>query len=103
MGDGVADAGLCGEVHDYLGLVLRENVVDKRLIREVALDEDVFNRAGCGDFFNFGKAVFLQADIVIVVHAVKADEVTGGDVAHKAHDEICADETGGAGDEDCFI
>ena len=46
MGDGVADAGLCGEVHDYLGLVLRENVVDKSFVSEVALDECVLDGAG---------------------------------------------------------
>ena len=91
------------KVYDDFGLVLRENVVDKSLIREIALDEGVLDRAGCGGFFNFGKAVLFQRAVIVVVHAVKADEVTGGDVAHKAHDEICADETGGAGDEDCFI
>ena len=102
MGDGVADAGLCGEVHDYLGLVLRENVVDKSFVSEVALDECVLDGAGRGDLFNFGKAVFLQADVIVVVHTVKADDVTAGEVAQQAHYKVRTDKAGGTGDEDCY-
>lgn len=80
MGDRVADARLRREVHNYFGLVLLENVVDERLVREVALDEGVLDRAGRGGFFDLGKAILFQADVVVVVHAVKADEVTGGEV-----------------------
>ena len=100
VGNGVADTGLGGEVHDNLGLILHENIVDKRLVREVALDKRVLDRACRGDFFNLGETVFLQADVVVVVHAVKADDMTAGKVVQQANDKVCADEAGGTGDED---
>ena len=39
VGDGVAHAGLCGKVDHDLRLVLLEDSVNARLVRQIALDE----------------------------------------------------------------
>lgn len=100
--DRVAHTRLRRKIHDDLGLVLRENTVDQRLVCEVTLDESVFNRAGRGNFFDLCKAVLLQRDVVVVIHTVEADDVPGREIAQKARNEVCANESGRAGDEDCF-
>ena len=49
------------------------------------------------------EAVFLQRDVIVVVHAVEADDVTARKVVQEAHDKVRADETGGTRDENGFI
>ena len=98
VGDRVADTRLGGKVYDDFGLVLRENVIDEQLVRNIPPDECVLDRAGCRDFFNLSKTILLQRDIVIVVHVVEADNMPSRQVAQKAHYEVRADEAGGTGD-----
>ena len=95
VGDGVADAGLRGEVDDYVRLMLVEDFVDERFIREVALDE------GPGaEGFDFPQAGELDVDVVVVVDGVEADDSGCREILEEALDEVGADESGCAGHED---
>ena len=65
------------------------------LSAQIALDE-----CEVREFCQFAQAVFLQADVVVVVYAVQADDLRVRDVLKQALAQVRADETGRAGDED---
>ena len=68
VGDGVAYARLGGEIDRDLRLVLLEDVLDERLIRQIAFDEG--KTIVCRKLL---EAMFLQAHIIVIVHGVEAD------------------------------
>ena len=95
VGDGVADAGLRGEVDDDVGVVLVEDLVDEGPVSEVALDE------GPGaEGFDFFQAGELDVDVVVVVDGVEADDSDCREVLEEALDKVETDEAGCAGHED---
>ena len=66
IGDAVADAGLGGQVHDLVELLLRKEPVDGLLVGQVHLP----------DLEPEGLApAFLQADVVIIVEIVDSDHL----------------------------
>ena len=101
VSDAVADTGLGGEVDDDIELVLCEEGVDEVAVGDVASDKgpglSLALPMGARDLLNFLKALFLEADVVVVVHIVDADNLGGGIVAKEELDEVAADEAGGAG------
>ena len=70
VGDGIAHAGLRGEVDHDLRAVLLKDAADERLVRQIALDEGEVR-----EICQFTQAVFLQVDVVVVVYGVKADDL----------------------------
>ena len=95
VGDRIAHPGLCAEVDDALEIVGGEGGDGGFVIGEVLADE---GEARAAVLREAGEAGFLQARIVVVVHAIEADDlVTAGEQAQR---QAVADEAGGAGDED---
>ena len=99
--DGVADAGLCCEVHDNVGLVGVENFVHKAFVSDAAPDKNVLD--GGFDRVDQAEAVLLERGIIVIVHVVEADHGSTREFATEAHDEVRADEARGAGDQNCSV
>ena len=85
MVDGVADAGLRGEIDDDRGLVYLEYFVDEGLVGNASLDEDV--PYGGVDRVDHVEPVFLELRVVVVVHVVEADHGSARELAAQAHDQ----------------
>ena len=99
IGDAVTDSGLGGEIDDDVGEVFVEEAVDEGFVGDVAFDEDeVFMLV-----VDLLESLFLDVDVVVIVHVVDADDFDIIDVIEEALDEVRADESGGSGDEDSFI
>ena len=98
VGDGVAHAGLCGEIDHDLRLVLLEGFVNERLVRQTALDEGEVQIGS-----QFAQAVFLQSDVVVIIYAVQADDLCIRNIPQQALGQVRADKAGCAGDEDRLL
>ena len=72
MVDAVPDACLRREIHDDVGLILFKNLRHQRLVGKIPSDKGVFILGF--DPVKLAEAVFFQGNVVIVVHAVKADD-----------------------------
>ena len=100
MIDRVADAGLRSQI-DYDGwLVYCKHFVDKGLVGNTSFNKDVPD--GRVNRIDHAKAVLLELRVVVIVHVVETDHGTACEFAAQAHNQICSDEAGGAGDQDGF-
>ena len=96
----IAHARLSSEIDDDVEMVLLEKVIDEGFVGEVAFYELVMEIAGraCNDGFVKGcylaETVLFQRDIVIVVQAVKTDDVDVFSGLQQSHDKIGTDEAG---------
>ena len=103
--DRVAHTGLSRKVDDDIGLILGKDAVNDGLISHVAADE---GKAAAGAFTllregtELFKAVLLEGDLVIIVHAVDADNM-GAFALQQRLAQKAADEPGSASDKDGFI
>ena len=106
--DGVPDAGLRGEVHDDVGPDAVEELLHRRLVGEVTPHE---LEPPAGEAVRVGvlrfparrlgehpQPVFLDADVVVVVHVVEADHTRIGRLEQPLAEEG-ADEANCAGYE----
>lgn len=100
--DAVAHAGLRGEIDEDVKAVGRKELVDERLVCDVAADEDPAGLRGLRGFLNFPETVLLQLERVVIGHAVDADDRCALCVAQQPCAEIRADEACCARDEDGF-
>ena len=100
--DAVAHAGLGGEVDEDVEAVGREELVDERLVCDVAADEDPAGFRGLRGLLDLPEAVLLQLERVVVGHAVDADDRRALRVAQQPRAEVRADEARCARDEDGF-
>ena len=98
MIDRVADAGLCGQINYDGRLVYCKYFVDKGLVGDTAFNKDVLD--GRVDRVDHAKAVLLELRIIVIVHVVEADHGAACEFAAQAHNQVCADKAGGAGDQD---
>ena len=89
---GVSHAGLRGEVHDGVEAVPGENLLDCGAIGKIRAHE-----LETGQFLQSGKARLFQADVVVVVEVVQADDRIAA--FKQSPGAVVADETGGAGDQ----
>lgn len=80
----------------------REELVDERLVCDVAADEDPAGFRGLRGLLDLPEAVLLQLDRVVVGHAVDADDRRALRVAQQPRAEVRADEARCARDEDGF-
>ena len=100
--DGIADAGLGGEVHDDGEVVFLEQAVDGGLVGEVRFDECPLFAGRCREGFDFLEALVLDVHVVVVGDAVEPDEFRAVVFGEQLLAEIAADESGCSGDEDCL-
>ena len=100
--DGIADAGLGGEVHDDGEVVLFEQAVDGRLVGEVCLDKCPLLAGVGGERFDFLEAFVLDVHVIVVGDGIEADEFGAVVVGEQLLAEVAADEAGGSGNEDGF-
>ena len=98
--DGIANAGLGGEVHDDGEVVLLEQAVDGGLVGEVRLGECPLFAGRCRVGFDFLEALVLDVHVVVVGDAIESDEFRAVVFAEQLLAEIAADESGSSGDED---
>ena len=87
VGDGVADAGLCGEVDDCVEALGREEGVEGLLVGDVHLDEALALTGA-----ELGYASVLEPDVIVVVEVVDADYLVAavGEHIHQFRaDESC--------------
>ena len=96
VGDAVAHTGLGGQVDHDVRLVDLEQDLDHSFIGNIGLD-----KREVGELLQFGQAGLLDADIVVVVHVVDADDGGVRLPGQQALGQVGADEAGGAGDENC--
>ena len=101
--DGVAHAGLGGEVHDDGGAVLAEDLLDMAAVGEVAFNEDVLYGGLLCLLLDQAEAVFLQLRVVVVVHGVEGENGAAGELLQEADHQVGPDEARGAGDEDGLV
>lgn len=98
--DGVADARLCGKVHNDIEAVLREQALDEGGIAQVAANE---GEAAVGVYLGqHAQARFLDAGVVVAVEVVEADDRVIG-FLEQLLDEERTNKAGGSGDEDFSI
>ena len=94
VGDGVAHARLRAQMDDAVEFQPVERGDEGGVVGEILPEEgEAVSALGR----EVGEAGFLQIDVVIVVHAIDADD--GVAARQQAGGEAVADETGGAGDE----
>ena len=98
VGNRVANASLSGKIYNDLGSILLKNTVNKCFICKIPLDKSVFDSATFRCLFNLRKPVFLQAHVIVIVHAIKADDVTKREISQKACYEIRTNKAGRTGD-----
>ena len=99
IGNGVAHAGLGCQVHYDVRVPGAENIFNAGLVCNISTDEMVFAsfRQSCR-FFQFLQAVFLQGDVVVVVHVVYADDADAGNGKEPLH-QVRSDKAGRAGNK----
>ena len=76
--DGIAHAGLGREVHNDVRRIVRKEPVQNGPVRHVAAHEAeaaAVARPLGGEAFQQPEAVLLERDLVVIVHAVDADDV----------------------------
>ena len=89
VGDAVTHASLGCKVYDNVWLVAGKELVHQCLVGNVALDEgEVSELTECC------KALFLDVDVVVVVHVVDADDVCSFNFGKQSLAQITANETG---------
>ena len=98
VGDAVADTGLCGEIHHDLRLVLREYPVNESLVRNISLYEYKIRI-----LLQFLQTLFLQTDIIIIIHIVDTHYLRGIEILVYRLYKIAADESGSSGNQYCHI
>ena len=101
VGVGVLDAvtytRLGGEVDNDVGLMLFEDLANEVAVGDVAFYELIAGSRRLAFLLNLAKAIFLETDVVVVVHVVDTDDVGFGPVAEEATYEVAANEAGTAG------
>ena len=94
--DGIADAGLGGEVHDDGKMVLFEDAVDGRLVGEVCLDECPLLAGRCRECFDFLEAFVLDVHVIVIGNGVEANEFGTGIVGEQLFTEVTTDKACGS-------
>ena len=104
IGDGIANARLRRKIDHHGGAMLRKQAVNKGAVGNTAADH---GKAALGlglcQLLQPLKTVFLDGNVVVIVHIVHAHHVNGGHGRKKLGDEIGADKAGGARHEDRFV
>ena len=103
MVDGIPHAGLSRQVDHHRRTVLFKYPQEHLLVCNVPLQEEMLHPAFSRSNLNPGKAPLLQADLVIVVHAVQADHMPAGELVQQTDYQICPDEPGCARHQDRLI
>ena len=85
--NGVADAGLSGQIDYDRRPVCCEHFVDEGFVCDAASDDHA-------------EAIFLELRIIVIVHVIEADHSAAGEFTAQAHDKVGADKAGRAGDQD---
>ncbi len=93
----VAHAGLGGEVDDAVEAVSGKAGVDRGAVGEIGADEGVGRAGLAGGVGQDAEAGFLEARVVVVVHAVEADHLVAA--LEQAPGGVEADEAGVSGHE----
>ena len=100
--DGIAYAGLGGEVHDDGKVVLFEQAVDGCLISEVRFDEGPFFASRVCDGVDFLEALVLDVDVIVVGYGIESDEFGASVVVQQLLTEVASDKARGSCYKDCF-
>lgn len=104
VGDGVANASLGRQIHYNFRVKFGENVVNGIPVGDVTLNERPGGfRVLRGAGFNLCQPPVLDGHIVIVVQVVDTHNFHGRHGFQQLQNQIGANETGGAGDEDCLV
>ena len=77
MVDRIPHARLGSEVYDHIKVVFCKPFINKRLIRNRPLHKNMFHRGVFCSFMNLLQTPLLEADFVIIVHIIKADDCAG--------------------------
>lgn len=101
--DGVAHAGLRGEVHDHGRAEFGEDALDEGFVRDVALAEGPGRGARGRAVGDETQAVLLQRGVVVVVQVVDADDMDPVGCREQTPHQGGADESGGPGDENGLV
>lgn len=94
--DGVANACLCGEVHNDVEAVLSEQALDEGGVTQVTAHEG--KAAICVGLGQHAQTRMLDARVVVAVEVVEADDRVIG-LLEQLLDEEGTDEAGRSGDE----
>lgn len=104
IGDRITYSCLCCKVDDHIEIIGIEQIIDGRTICNITLYKDLLGIRviGC-QLVDFGKAIFLDGHVVVIVDVIKTNNGHRVYGFQKFHHQIGADESGGTGDEDGFI
>lgn len=94
--DGVANACLCGEVHNDVEAVLSEQALDEGGVTQVTAHEG--KAAICVGLGQHAQTRMLDTRVVVAVKVVEADDCVIG-LLEQLLDEESTDEAGRSGDE----
>ena len=100
----ITHARLRRKIHDDFGVGFRKDFLNERLIREIPFYECPFaSLLGLGKLFNLGKTVFLDGNIVVVIHIVKSNEIYTAYGIQKLRHKVRANKSGCPCDKNCFV
>ena len=99
--DAIAYTCLGGKVNNNIELILCKKLVNQFTVSDVALDELVIDGRRLR-LVQFSEAILLEGRIIVVVEVVNAHDGPFLHVLEKALDQVGTNESGGAGDKDCF-
>lgn len=98
IGDRITHTCLCCKVDDHIEIIGIEQIIDGRTICNIPLYKDPL---GIGvvrcQLVDFGKAIFLDGHIVIIVDIVKTHDGHRVDGFQQFHHKVRADESGCTG------
>ena len=92
--NGIADACLRGEIDYNIRVMLLKDAVNKILVRKISLDEGIISK-----LLEFRQTRLFDADIVVVIHVIKANNLSVWLCGQDAFDQIGADKAGCSGDK----
>ena len=99
VGDRVSHSGLSRQVDDDVELVLGEQLVDERFVRDVAFDKGPF----ATQLLYLRKTKVFQRRVIIIIQVINAYNMSLRVVFHQPHSQVCAYKTGCSGEQNRFV
>ena len=98
--NGIPHAGLGGQVHHNVKLIIGKQLINQRFVGQVSLDETILAFGFFARAQNDREPVVLQGRVVVIIEIIQAHNVHGGTLKtlfQEPQHQIAANKSGTAG------